>query len=80
MVSLTLSVPPQLKKRMEKHAKIKWSEVVRAVLTQQLDDLEEADRLASKSRLTQKDVDALAEKADADVAKRWKEIVREAGR
>ncbi len=80
MVSLTLSVSPQLKRRMDQHSKIKWSEVVRAVLSQQLDDLEEADRLAAKSKLTQKDVDELAEKADADVAKRWKEIVREAGR
>ena len=80
MVSLTLSVSPQLKKRMKRHSKIKWSEVVRAVLTQQLDDLEQANRIASRSKLTRADVDELAEKADLAVAKRWKEIVREAGR
>lgn len=62
---------------MKKHSEIKWSQVVRNIITRQLDDLEEADRLASKSKLTQKDVDELAALAEEGVARRWKEILRE---
>ncbi len=80
MVSLTLSVPPELKKRMEKHPEIRWSNQVRAIIQQQLDDLETTDRLASKSQLTEKDVEELAAKVDAGMAKRWKEAKREARR
>ncbi|MBI5226142.1 hypothetical protein HY994_02795 [Candidatus Micrarchaeota archaeon] len=80
MVSLTLSVPPELKKRMDRHPEIRWSNQVRAIIAQQLDDLETTDRLASRSQLTEKDVEELAAKVDAGMAKRWKEIRRVARR
>lgn len=78
MVSLTLSVPEKLKERMDEHEEIKWSAVVRAIIEQQLDDLEEAERIASKSRLTQKDADELAAKVDKGMAEWWEEMKREA--
>lgn len=74
MVSLTLSIPPELKKRMDRHPEIRWSRIVRSIIKQSLDDLEQADRLASKSKLTQKDVDELAERFDKEAAKKWQEI------
>ncbi len=79
MVSITLSVPPQLKQRMDEHDEIKWSVQIRAIIERELDDLEAMERVASKSRLTEKDVEELARKVDAGMAKRWKAIVREAG-
>lgn len=78
MVSLTLSIPIDLKKRMGEHPEIKWSEIVRCTITRQLDALEETDRLAANSRLTEGDVEELAEKAEKSMLKRWKEIKREA--
>ena len=40
--------------------------------------LEEADRLASKSKLTEKDVKELAEMIDEGMLKRWRAAVRAA--
>ncbi|MFH0971195.1 MAG: hypothetical protein V1835_01365 [Candidatus Micrarchaeota archaeon] len=68
MVSLTLSVPPLLRKRMHRHRHIRWSELVRATIEKQLDELEEADAIAAKSKLTQKDVDEISRKIDAEMA------------
>ncbi|MEK6924487.1 MAG: hypothetical protein AABW54_04585 [Candidatus Micrarchaeota archaeon] len=79
MVSLTLCVPADLKRRMDLHAEIKWSEVVRSVIAQQLDALEEANRIASRSMLTERDVAELAESVDAGMARRWRAACREAG-
>ena len=73
MVSLTLSVPADLRKRMQRHPQIRWSAMVRSILEQQVDELEEAERIASKSRLSQKDVKELSEKVDAGVSRRWEE-------
>ena len=80
MVSLTLSIPEKLKERMDEHEEIKWSVQIRAIIERKLDDLEEADRLASKSKLTQKDADELAAKVDVGMAEWWKEMKREASR
>ncbi|MDP2717982.1 MAG: hypothetical protein Q8P02_04530 [Candidatus Micrarchaeota archaeon] len=80
MVSLTLSIPEELKRRMQGHPEIRWSNVVRSIIQRNLDDLEEADRLASKSRLTLNDVRTMAEKVDAAMAKQWDEITRETDR
>lgn len=71
-----MSIPNDLKRRMSEHPRIKWSEVVRAVLEQQISEIEETGRLASKSRLTEKDVEALALAADGGIAKRWKDAAR----
>ena len=76
MVSLTLSVPVDLRKRMQRHSQIKWSAVVRSVLEQQMDDIEEAERIASKSKLTQKDVEELAAKVDEGMTKRWEDAIK----
>jgi len=79
MVSLTLSVPPDLKQRMDRHREILWSQVVRSIISQQLDSLDKADSVAAKSRLSQEDVNAISSKVDSAVAKRWKAMVNAAG-
>jgi hypothetical protein len=73
MVSITLSIPVDLKKKMNRHPEIRWSEVVRAILQEQVDDLEEAEKLAAKSRLTEADVREFSRLVDGGVAKRWKD-------
>ncbi len=78
MVSLTLSVSGDLKKRMARHRDIKWSELVRSVIEQQLDEIEEADRLMATSKLTEKDVEELAAMVDAGMVKQWRAAVRAA--
>lgn len=75
MVSLTLSVPEELRKKMSEHSEIKWSEVVRAILEQQIRDIEEANRITSKSKLTETDVDEIAELMEKGMTKRWREEI-----
>ena len=70
MVNLTLSVPKELHMRMKKHSEIRWSEVVRKSITNKIDTLEIMDRLASKSKLTKKDIEQLSAKIDDSVAKK----------
>lgn len=79
MVSFTLSIPDKLKKRLARHREVRWSSVVRSVLEQQLDELEEAERIAWKSKLTEKDVEELAASVDAGMVLKWR-AVHAAGR
>ena len=73
MVSVTLSIPQKLRDRMKEHSEYVWSDVIRAIIERKLDDLEELDRIAKKSRLTQKDVDEIAEKVDEEMARYFEE-------
>lgn len=79
MVSITLSVPPDLKKRMDEHREMNWSGQIRAIIRRQLDSLEEMDRIAAKSKLTEKDVEELAAKIDKGAARKWREFVSASG-
>ena len=67
MPNITLAISDKTKRRMEKHKHMKWSSAVRAVIEKRLDDLEEVERLAQKSKLTQKDVDELTEMVNSDL-------------
>lgn len=77
MVSLTLSVPLELRRKMKQYPQIKWSEVVRAIIQRQISELEEFEHLVSKSRLTEQDVKELADKVDDDMAKHFAAIKNE---
>ena len=67
MPNVTLSIPEELHKRMKKHAEIRWSEVVRKTIADKLETLEVLDRIAQKSKLTQKDVEEIAHKINREV-------------
>ena len=49
MPNITLSIPEETKRRMEKHPHVKWSSAIRAIIERRLDDFEETERLAQKS-------------------------------
>ena len=59
MPNITLTVPDDLHRRMKRHPEVKWSEVVRRILSDKVRDLEAMDRIAAKSKLTPEDVDEL---------------------
>ncbi len=79
MVSMTLSIEDDLRKRMKKHPQIKWSEVARTAIRQQLDDIEETEKLALGSRLTEKDIKEIAGKVDKEMLKHFEELAHETG-
>lgn len=70
MVNLTLAIPEELHKRMKKFSEMRWSEVARKAIEQRVDDLEVMDKIASKSRLTKKDVEEISEKIKKGIANR----------
>ncbi len=59
---MTLAIEDDLHDRMKQHSEIRWSEVVRKSIWQKVELLDAMDKIASKSKLTQKDVDEISRK------------------
>jgi len=55
MPSLTLSIPSDLKRDMDAHPIINWSEVARGAIRDRLASLKILNSIAAKSKLTEKD-------------------------
>jgi len=68
---MTLSMPDQISKEMKLFSEVKWSEVARKAIIQKLETLKLAEKLASKSELTQKDVEEFSKKIKSSAAKRF---------
>ena len=71
MVNMTLSIPPELHERMKCMPDIRWSEVARRAIEQRIDDLETMNRIASKSKLTKRDVEEISKKIKRGMAKKF---------
>ena len=71
MANMTLSMPDSLSKQMKKFSEVKWSEVARKAIIEKLDKLILAEKLASKSKLTKKDVDEFNKKIKSSASKRF---------
>lgn len=67
---MTLSIPEDLHNRMKNHSEIRWSEVVRKSITEKIENLEMIEKLTKKNKMTQKDIEKIAEKIDDSVAKK----------
>ncbi len=70
MPNVTLSVPREVHKLMRKHSEIRWSEIARRALIKQVKKLELMDKIASKSKLTMKDIDRINEKVKSNLYKK----------
>lgn len=62
MTNITLALEEDLHHKMKQHSEIRWSEVVRKSIRQKVEMLEAMDKIASKSKLTKKDVDEISRK------------------
>ena len=67
---MTLAIPEDLKKMMERHKEIKWSEVARNAIWEKATKLELVDKLISNSRLTEKDALDIGRKINRGIARR----------
>lgn len=74
MVNMTLSIPNELHEKMKKLSDIRWSEVARRAIEERINDLETMNRIASKSKLTKKDVDEISKKIKRSASKKFNEI------
>lgn len=70
MTSLTLSVSKELRKKMEEHPEINWSEVARQAIILKINLLEKMDKLLKNSKLTEKDTVKIGKEINARVAKK----------
>ena len=70
MVSLTLSIPPEIKKEMDKFPDINWSEVARAAIKRKVLFLKEMDKLLAKSELTEEEAVEWGRKVKKEAAKK----------
>lgn len=72
MTTLTLSVPEELKRKMEKFSEMNWSAVAREAFKQKIADLEFLREFKSKSELTREDALRLGSRVNEALAKRYR--------
>lgn len=71
MPNMTLSVPDEIHKQMKHFTEVKWSEVARKAIIERLELLILAEKLAQKSKLTEKDVMEFSKKIKSESSKRF---------
>ncbi len=70
MVSMTLSIPKELKKEMELFPEINWSVVAREAIKRKIAILQKMNKLLAKSELTEDDAIFFGKKVTKKVAKK----------
>lgn len=71
MTNMTLSLPTELHKKMKQFSEVRWSEVARKAIQKRVEDLETLERIASKSKLTEKDAKEIASRINKAAAKKF---------
>ena len=69
MASVSVSVSDDMKKQLERFDTVNWSAVARKAFANELSKLELMDKLTSKSKATEKDVEELSKNISGAVAK-----------
>ena len=73
MVSLTLSVPEELKKEMDKHPEMNWSEIARNSIKKRLKIIKKFEEFAKDSEFTEEDALRLGKELNKKIAKRYRQ-------
>ncbi|MEK6936840.1 MAG: hypothetical protein AABW58_02095 [Nanoarchaeota archaeon] len=71
MPNITLSISEDVHKKMKKHSEIRWSELVRKTIAKKIETLDLVEKIAQKSKLTEKDVDEISHKIKSEIRKRF---------
>ncbi|MCK5624298.1 hypothetical protein KAI04_00460 [Candidatus Pacearchaeota archaeon] len=74
MVNMTLSLPKELHEKMKSFSEIRWSEIARRAIEQRINDFEAMNQIASKNKLTKKDVEEISKKIKRSAAKKFYEF------
>ena len=69
MVNVTVTIPEELRNKLKKHDEVNWSAVIRKALQEYLRNIEIAEAIAQKSKLTKKDAEEISKKINSGVAK-----------
>ena len=68
---MTLAIPEELHEKMKQFSEIKWTEVARKAIEKKIQDLETLNRIASKSRLTENDIEEISNKINRNATKKF---------
>ena len=71
MVNITLSVPEELHKKMQKHTELKWSDIARKSFEMKLEEIELFKNLLKRSKLTEKDSEVFGHKVKTEIRERF---------
>jgi len=71
MSNITLSIPDEVHKDMKHFSEVKWSEVARKAIIEKVEVLRLGEMLASKNKLTEKDVQEFSKKIKSAATKRF---------
>ena len=82
MASVTFALPDNVKAEMKRLSWINWSELARLEILERLkqeQEIEEFRRIVSKSKLTEKQAQKLAEEVNRSLAKRYEKLSKRRG-
>lgn len=71
VTNMTLSVPEDLHKKMRQHTELKWSDIARQAFEKKLNEIELAERLLSKSELTEEDAERVGHRIKGKIRRRF---------
>ncbi len=74
MATLSVSVPDDMKEKMEHMEEINWSAVARKAFEEKIEQVEFMVSIGNKSKMSKKDADKIINKISRGVSKRFKEI------
>lgn len=72
MPTITLSIPSDLKKQMDKTKFMNWSEVAREAIKERISQLNILNLITEKSKLTEKDALEIGRKIKKSMHKKYK--------
>lgn len=70
MTNMTLAIPEDLKRIMDKHADVKWSEVARQALWEKARKLDLMDKLLANRKMTEEDALRIGREINKGIARR----------
>jgi hypothetical protein len=71
MANITLTIPDELHEKLKSRSEIRWSELMRKILSEKIAEFESMEKLVSESKLTFDDAKQISEKVDKNVAKKF---------
>jgi len=74
MVNVTLSIPQELKQRMDSFDEINWSAVARVAFDEKIKDLEFIKKFKSQSRMTEEDALRLGKEVNKSLSNKLRKL------
>lgn len=77
MPTLTLAVPEELKKEMDKLPELNWSEIARKAISERVAEYKLFKSIVAKSKMTEKDAVELGREVNKSLHERYKRLYKE---